>query len=215
MVIDNSHGANGPYNTFFRNRGSLFGIFFSDNTSPSQNFIGNEIPNTGIPYSSVNYTILGNDQFLHGNNNKGTIVPIGTASLQDSSYFLIAQPANIPTGYFASIGTPNTMNSGSIPATYYHSTGNHFAEACGYSSDLSISTASLPAIFVYPNPVAQGEALNIQGEWEEIQLYDLSGRLVHRNTFTSGGINLSVAPGSYRLQILNILGMQEGMLVVH
>ena len=83
IVIDNSHGANGPYNTFFRNRGSLFGIFFSDNTSPSQNFIGNEIPNTGTPYSLVNYTIQGSDQFLHGNNNKGAITPAGTNNLTD------------------------------------------------------------------------------------------------------------------------------------
>ena len=215
MVIDNSHGANGPFNTCFRNRGSLFGIFFSDNTSPSQNFIGNEIPNTGTPYSLVNYTILGIDQFVYGNNNKGTIVPSGTTALPDSSYFLAAQPANIPTGYYASIGTPNAMNSGSIPATYYHSTGNHFAESCGYTSDLSLSTATVPSILVYPNPLAQGEALNISGEWEKIQVFDLSGRLVHSNSFTSTGINLSLAPGSYRLSVQSQGVMSEGMLVVY
>jgi len=59
IVIDDSHGPNGPHNTFFRNRGEGFGIFFSASNSPNQNFLGNEITNTSFPYSFVNYTIQG------------------------------------------------------------------------------------------------------------------------------------------------------------
>ena len=82
IVIDNSHGPNGPYNTFFRNRSEGYGIFFSADNSPSQNFLGNEITNTHLPYSLVNYLIQGSDHFLFGNNNKGTIDPVGTNSLK-------------------------------------------------------------------------------------------------------------------------------------
>ncbi|MFM7771027.1 MAG: hypothetical protein ACKO8Q_10785, partial [Bacteroidota bacterium] len=92
IVIDNSHGPNGPYNTFLRNRASLFGIFFSADNSPSQNFIGNEIPNTNFPYSSVNYTILGTYHFLFGNNNKGNLDPIGTEKPSTSSLIFSNSP---------------------------------------------------------------------------------------------------------------------------
>jgi hypothetical protein len=202
IVIDNSHGANGPYNTFFRNRGSLFGIFFSDNTSPSQNFIGNEIPNTGTPYSLVNYTIQGSDQFLHGNNNKGAITPAGTNNLTDSSYFFTNQPISIPSGYYASIGTPNAMNSGSIPATYYHATSNYFAESCGYNSDLSIDVSKKEKFVVYPNPAHLGKELIIDGNWQQLYWMDISGRVLEENVNTQPLIVPNLAPGVYHLLIL-------------
>lgn len=214
MVIDNSHGANGPFNTYFRNRGGLFGIFFSDNTSPSQNFIGNEIPNTGSPYSLVNYTILGNDQFVYGNNNKGTIAPAGTGNLTDSSYYFNTTPLSIPTGYYASIGTPNAMNSGSIPATYYHSTGNHFAEACGNTSDLSLPEQHTDELHMYPNPVQAGTAWHLDGTWEHLWVFDLSGRLIYSCPFSSTTLNVPLAAGSYRLSISTQQGMQQKMFVV-
>ncbi|MFM7596115.1 MAG: glycosyl hydrolase family 28-related protein, partial [Flavobacteriales bacterium] len=117
IVIDNSHGANGPYNTFLRNRASLYGIFFSDNTSPSQNFIGNEIPNTSFPYSAVNYSIQGNDQFTYGNNNKGTVAPAGTSALSDISYHYLTKPAFVQEYKWGMIGLPSAMNTASVPAT--------------------------------------------------------------------------------------------------
>ena len=154
MVIDNSHGANGPHNTFFRNRGSLFGIFFSDNTSPNQNFIGNEIPNTSSPYSLVNYTITGTGHFIHGNNNKGTIDPAGTDQLADETYYFTSGiPSEIPSSYFASIGVPNDLNSGTITTTVYANDGNYFTGSCnseGYLDVTDLSQNNSPLI--YPNP---------------------------------------------------------------
>jgi hypothetical protein len=214
MVIDNSHGANGPFNTFFRNRGSLFGIFFSDNTSPSQNFIGNEIPNTGTPYSLVNYTIQGNDQFQYGNNNKGTIIPAGTVNLSDSSYYLTTQPINIPGGFYASIGTPNAMNSGSIPATYYLSTGNYFAKSCGYSSDLSIDESKKEDFVVYPNPTQPGKQLTVVGNWQQLFWMDISGRVLEENVKTQTLIVPNLAPGVYQLLILTESGWRNEVVVV-
>ena len=43
IVIDNSHGLNGPYNTFYRNRAELYGIFMNSGSGNEQHFIGNEI----------------------------------------------------------------------------------------------------------------------------------------------------------------------------
>ena len=36
IVVDNSHGPNGPHNTLFRNRAELYGIFFTATNSPGQ-----------------------------------------------------------------------------------------------------------------------------------------------------------------------------------
>lgn len=87
IVIDNSHGINGPYNTFYRNRAELYGIFM--NTSPasgSQNFIGNQVVNTSSPFLGF-YTLAGTDHFEYGNMVKGNVRPVGTVEPIDSTLF--------------------------------------------------------------------------------------------------------------------------------
>ena len=154
IVIDNSHGSNGPYNTFFRNRASLFGIFFSDTSSPSQNLIGNEIPNKDFPYSAVNYTIQGRDQFTFGNNNKGTVSPLGTESLPDISYYYATKPKFVSENQWGKIGFPSEMNASKVGATVRFEQENYFAGACG-NAELMTRSNGLPysTLSVYPNPV--------------------------------------------------------------
>ena len=113
IVIDDSHGPNGKYNTFYRNRAEGYGIFFSAANSPYQNFIGNEIPNKSFPYSLANYTIQGSNHFLYGNNDKGTIKPSGTDSLADTSFYYMGRPSFIEEKNWISLGTPNVMGTGS------------------------------------------------------------------------------------------------------
>jgi hypothetical protein len=179
MVIDNSHGANGPFNTYFRNRGSLFGIFFSDNTSPNQNLVGNEIPNTSAPYSAVNYTIQGTGHFVYGNNNKGTIAPAGTNLLPDTSYYFSQQPIEIPDLFWTKIGTPNALNSGIIPATYFYNNNQLFANACGYSSDLLVNELSADELMVYPNPANDYFIIKgLNNHQNQVELIDLCGKTI-------------------------------------
>lgn len=154
IVIDNSHGPNGPYNTFFRNRAEGFGIFFSATNSPDQNIIGNEVPNLNFPYSLVNYTIQGTGHFLHGNNNKGTIHPVGTNDLTDSSYVYLSRPNFVPVIQWAGIGTPNPMGSLTIPAYDRFMAGSIFSGACGDETvDIANEEKPKAVIRVYPNPV--------------------------------------------------------------
>ncbi len=64
-VIDNSHGKNGPYNTFLRNRSESYGLFM--NNSPATDttqLLGFEITNPTLGL----YTVLGNGNLLYGNN---------------------------------------------------------------------------------------------------------------------------------------------------
>jgi hypothetical protein len=113
ISIDNSHGANGPYNTFYRNRAELYGIIMSSSNSPSQNFIGNEITNNGSFLG--NYILMGEDHFEYGVNHRGTITPPGTGDLTDSSYFYSGTPEMI-NAVWPRIGPPRDLNEHSIPA---------------------------------------------------------------------------------------------------
>ena len=48
IVIDNSHGINGPDNTFFRNRAENYGIVMNNGSGDKMHFIANEITHTGF-----------------------------------------------------------------------------------------------------------------------------------------------------------------------
>ncbi|MFZ9582123.1 MAG: T9SS type A sorting domain-containing protein, partial [Crocinitomicaceae bacterium] len=200
IVIDNSHGANGPYNTFLRNRASLYGIFFSDNTSPSQNFIGNEIPNTSFPYSAVNYSIQGNDQFTYGNNNKGTVAPAGTSALTDISYHYLTKPNFVQDYQWGKIGLPSAMNTAKVPATDRFEANAIFAGACG-SEDFYAGISEIAPLTIYPNPV--GTAFSIQGENGEFEytIYDIHGKQWGSGRASSGDLihAESLNPGMYFL----------------
>ncbi len=203
IVIDNSHGANGPYNTFLRNRASLFGIFFSDNTSPSQNIIGNEIPNTGFPYSAVNYSIQGNDQFTYGNNNKGTVAPAGTSVLTDISYHYLTKPVFVQEYQWGKIGLPSAMNAAMVPATDRYEANDIFAGACG-TEDFYAGMLEQELLGVYPNP-AESVLHVMRGGSESFEILDMQGRSwLIGNLNSDGTIEIAHLPiGVYLLRIGN------------
>ncbi|PSJ71460.1 hypothetical protein C7N43_39200 [Sphingobacteriales bacterium UPWRP_1] len=113
--IDDYWGPSGPYNTIFRNRFTTYGIFMTSSGSNMQNFVGNEV--TSNVFLQGLYTITGSNHIQHGNNIKGTITPSGTGTLPDVSYYLSQPPDfwNI-AGAWPTIGIPNALNSGTIPA---------------------------------------------------------------------------------------------------
>jgi len=181
IVIDNSHGPNGPYNTLFRNRAEKYGIFFSFNNSPSQNFLGNEITNTGMPYSFVNYTILGSDHFIHGNNNKGTIHPLGTETLPDTSYAYAARPTFMTPSEWSGIGTPNPYKSGTIPAFERYNAGTLFINSCG-DNTADITNVEEAEISIYPNPVSTQLNIASSEYIRELKIIDMAGKEVYSDT---------------------------------
>lgn len=208
IVIDNSHGANGPNNTFFRNRASLYGIFFSDNTSPDQNFIGNEIPNMSAPYNLVNYNILGSGHFIYGNNNKGTIDPAGTNQLTDQSYYFTAGiPSEIPVAYFASIGTPNALNSGTITTTVYADEENYFAGSCNSAGYLELENNLQKLIpTIYPNPSSIFIKLNLLQNYPiGYKITDGMGRIVQKGELRTDQDEIDIQQLEHGLYSLHLL----------
>lgn len=178
IVIDDSHGTSGPYNTFFRNRAEGYGIFFSANNTPNQNFLGNDISNTNFPYNLVNYTILGIGHFIYGNNNKGTIDPSGTNVLPDSSYFYISKPFFVPTTQWVAIGTPNIMGTASIPARDRYLSGVLFDNSCGNIITENKANKTTYDILLYPNPTTEILNIRCKNDIKSIRLFDIQGNLV-------------------------------------
>lgn len=179
IVIDNSHGPNGPHNTFLRNRAQGFGIFFSTNNSPDQNFLGNEITNTSFPYSLVNYNIQGIGHFIHGNNDKGTLKPSGTSVLPELSYAYTNRPSFVPANQWGTIGTPNVVGTNSIPAFNRYTNNNLFDGACS-SPFLTIDPIEKSSLTrIYPNPI--NSILNIESEKtiENVYICNQLGQIVN------------------------------------
>ncbi|MBK6730220.1 MAG: T9SS type A sorting domain-containing protein [Bacteroidetes bacterium] len=111
IVIDDSHGGNGKYNTFFRNRAELYGIFMSSSSAGGyQNFVGNEITNSGSLLGL--YSLSGSGHFEYGNNKIGTIIPSGTSDLSESTLYIASPDAFYLTeSEFPPIGTPQPFNN--------------------------------------------------------------------------------------------------------
>lgn len=112
IKMDDSHGANGKFNTVFRNRTqNALGISVTNASSNSQNIVGNQITANGA------YSFSSSDHFLHGNNRNGSLTPANTGTLPDQSYYLTSQPSfwDISDNWYG-IGYPATATNTSIPA---------------------------------------------------------------------------------------------------
>ena len=102
--IDDSHHANGPLNTFFRNRAETYGIYMTDPAASNQNFVGNEVytGTLSLLFNPTGYRLTGGGHFEYGNRLNGVVVqPPGTTNLTDRTYYLtnavsIPAPTEIP-----------------------------------------------------------------------------------------------------------------------
>ncbi|MFM7566978.1 MAG: T9SS type A sorting domain-containing protein, partial [Flavobacteriales bacterium] len=164
-------------------------------------FIGNEIPNTSFPYSAVNYSIQGNDQFTYGNNNKGTVAPAGTSALADISYHYLTKPAFVQEYQWGMIGLPSAINTASVPATDRYEANDLFAGACG-SEDFYAAIKEISELRIYPNPVR--ELLHVTGVTlnEPYQIIDTQGRVWQEGVLHEKNIIVVEIPkGFYFLNI--------------
>ena len=109
--------ANGPLNTFFRNRAESYGIYMSDRAASNQNFVGNEVftESLSLLFNPSGYRLVGGGHFEYGNRLSGTRVqPPGTTNLTDCSYYLtntttVLPPTEIPAYARYRAGKPMTV----------------------------------------------------------------------------------------------------------
>lgn len=207
IVVDDSHGSNGPLNTFFRNRAQLWGIFMNTTTpTDSMNYIGNEVTNTSVPYG--NYSLSGIGHYQFGNNIKGTINPANTTALSESSLYLNGAPAFWTASLsFPPIGTPYPYNTIDNPAKMRY--GNNDYTDCTlnphFQTSSVLNTTAGNSINIYPNPAGDILYIVVKKYLEgNYCLYDALGRKVLSGTFSGNRSSLSLTelnPGLYTLVI--------------
>ncbi len=181
IQIDQTWGPTGPFNTFFRNRAELYGIFMTSGAaqSDSLNFVGNEVTNTGLFMGM--YTLAGSNHFEFGNNIKGTITPSGTTPLPDTSYYLDSLPTFWTSNLFPTIGIPNAISSGTIPAKSRFQSGVGLAY-CEEAINTTIHEQNDQLqLQIFPNPFHDQLTIYLPSEIKKeitISIIDLQGRIV-------------------------------------
>jgi hypothetical protein len=204
IVMDDSHGLNGPFNTFYRNRAELFGIVMN-NASDNQNFVGNEITNLLIGF----YTLVGSGHYEYGNNDGGTTVPAGTSLVQDTTLFITNQnPYNGLIGALPFIGYPNLMNTFknqaqlNFEAGVLANCGQEFIDTTTHDTN-TVGNEGWPSNpwTLYPNPTSQ--ILYVTGieAQVEYEVYNSQGVLCLQGIYAQGLNIEGLAPGLYFLRI--------------
>jgi len=220
IMIDNTWGPAGPYNTFLRNRAELYGIAISSNSYPSNNqsIIGNEVTNT----LNGHYSIYGN-QFTYDNNILGKIQPSNTTNLSDTSYYLKSKPYfwNINSTW-PSIGGSNILNSGSIPAKerYYFGSKTTCEKGTTFASVKATHLSNVDELdfMVSPNPSTnQFNFLNKSKHEVYVTITDSYGRVVYvakatLNQSLRFGANLS--PGIYICKATDYNNLHKTLILV-
>ncbi|MEY3983640.1 MAG: hypothetical protein RL160_1199 [Bacteroidota bacterium] len=179
IVIDNSHGINGPYNTFHRNRAELYGVFMNNGAGSSVNLIANEVTGTGFLQGM--FTLTGSNHFVYGNNVKGTLYDAGTGNEADTSLYG-AQPEEFyaktntawpPIGTFSKFNTQNTSSKARYLVSAYTSCA--FAFTQNLEPEFSVKQGRLN---IHPNPCTSLLYLPECKTGDQIRIRDLMGRLI-------------------------------------
>lgn len=205
IVIDNSHGINGPFNTFFRNHAELYGIFMNTNpASSSQNFVGNVISNTGLALG--NYTLEGSNHFEFGNNHKGNCVPSNTENVNQNTLFLTAIPAYYyDNNLWPPIGYPNALTPSTNEAKHRYQ--NAELTKCTEPEPInSIKKQASIEVKVFPNPSSDFIYIQSNQLLKSATLYDLNGRKIKTENINHQNhqLNLNMlSPGIYLLELID------------
>jgi hypothetical protein len=216
IVIDNSHFINGPFNTFFRNRAELYGIFM--NTSPAsndQNFIGNQVTNDSSPFLGQ-YSLQGTGHFTHGNQIKGTIQPPGTGEPTEASLFNYEFPS-----FYTSLSSVPPIRNDNWEAVEPLIEAHHRWEAMGRPAACAEATYTVgmesPSSEVAPAyhlvPVPASTTLAVQGPSfmpVPYAVHDALGRVVMSGNSLRVGEPFEIghlAPGAYLLHATGLPGL--------
>ncbi len=179
LVIDDSHGSNGPENVFLRNRIENYGIFMNSTTPSNQQvFYNNEIPKTGL-FKGL-YILAGTGHLELGNKVRGAYKPNGTKPILDSSYYLKSVPLFWPTGFvWPYCGSENSLSASINPAQYRYSN-SQYTDCIGsvlYSKTQAFRKNNSP-INLFDNPIANKLKFYNGTGFLEIRITDISGKTI-------------------------------------
>lgn len=204
IVIDASHGINGKFNTFFRNRAELYGIVMAPTSvSNGQNFIANEITssiiNTGF------YAIFGTDHFQEANNRNGTYLPELTGEENvSSSLFIDEIPEYYENGNWPPIGIGTPIGQNTVKSKEMYESSQH-TDCESVDITTTIMNPEEKPILIYPNPGKDWIYVEVDGNnslaFDGVLIYDSTGKIVYKGQML-GPINISnLVKGVYTLVI--------------
>lgn len=158
IVIDDSHGINGKYNTIFRNRTEGYGLFMNTGVATdNQNIVGNLIVrNNDLPIIPL-YALAGEGHFTFANHYIGITLPDNTSELQDSTYYLSSNSElKQRMKDMDLIGLPAGINT-EFNLAKERFVQNQLKTACVESAVSSTDNFSLKnAVSIFPNPSPEG-----------------------------------------------------------
>jgi hypothetical protein len=196
---DNSHGANGKFNTAVRNR--IYGYGFSITSGDSMNIASNEIINYTPLFGNWNIgTSVGH--FMQGNNivNADNITySIQPTAVLDTtkSYYTSTKPSYLWSATnWPLIGLPNAPNYATPTAT------NRFTDGTLVQcNDVSLALTEIPTqkINLFPNPCNGNFVLEGAAIGEQFLIFDTYGRLLKRitNDFKNQQHRVGLSAGIY------------------
>jgi hypothetical protein len=198
---DNSHGANGKFNTVFRNR--MYGYGFSITSGDSMNVIDNEM----IAYTPFygNYNLGASiGHFLQGNNilnatSTAFIVTPAGAIDTTKSYYLITKPKYLwSANNWPLMGLPNAPSLSTPSATNRYVDSNYVQ-----CNEIGLHTAyeNATQFSIYPNPNNGAFTMHDGILNTEYLIIDLFGRHLRKFTCTSKQqcINVNLPSATYLL----------------
>jgi len=212
LVIDESHGINGPHNVFFRNRAESYGIVMNSTiATDSQLFIGNETTNSAI-FKGL-YVLAGDGHYQYGNNIKGAARPAGTSSLSLSSLYLASAPTYEQSSTWPAIGFPNTLAAATINAELRTNASQlTLCDTARTSGSLLLKVAE-PNI--YPNPCTGILHISDAKKFSYYQLIDLSGREIKSGTVANRLDFNGLVSGVYHLVLMGEQNAVERLVITH
>jgi hypothetical protein len=155
----------------------------------NSNFVGNEILYNALSsLLGILFKTTGSGNFLFGNNSNGTIIPAGTTTLPDVSYYLTATPLfwNI-TDSWPSIGISNNLNAGTIPAKKRFLAGVYTLMPEDVPANLNI-VRETSFFDLYPNPASQQVTISFYAQGLTnviVTVTDLQGKTLKRTIISS------------------------------
>lgn len=188
IIIDHYWGPSGPGNAFFRNRAELYGIIMTTPSGAASNgqiFCGNEITKNQFGYGQ--FTLTGAQHFSYGNNKLGISVPPGTNDFSDTSWYLQDPIFWNLSNPLPSVGYPNTLNTGSIPARERYLAGGELCICPDINTAISEKTnigypEYIQSVIII-NGVLHVTLQNSNKEFLEIKVYNTLGQtLISRQT---------------------------------
>lgn len=222
VVVDDSHGINGPYNTFYRNRAEKYGVFTNNNPSSDSNtYAGNEVTAGGLGKGL--YVLNGVGNYEYGNNIKGSVQPSVNDVLKGSSLYLLSPPSYWDShANFPNIGERQLYNNSTIPAKQRFAGGNSIIDCNKNRVYTSISEAQAKesAINIYPNPSQGILTIEIADTYTDmnVSITDVMGKKVYDDVIINDNrsiINLSHLPDAvYLVEVrYNNISIKEKIVI--